>query len=178
MKQSSSLHRLTESGMIAALYAVLTLVLPVASFGTVQFRFSEALTVLPVFSKNAVVGLTLGCAIANAIGVALGANMAGAADIVIGATATLLAALCTRATARVKIGGLPILSMLMPVVFNAVIIGAELCLVTLGKWDTAVFAVMALQVGAGQLVPCVAGGAAICLSLQKTGIASKIFRNT
>lgn len=178
MKSSSVLHRLTETGLIAALYAVLTLVLPIASFGAVQFRFSEVLTVLPVFSKHAVAGLTLGCAIANAVGVAMGANVAGVWDIFIGATATWLAAVVTRRLRHVNVKQLSVLSVWPPVLFNAVMIGAELCVVTLGKWDTAVFGVMASQVGIGQLVPCVVGGLFLQFTLQKSGITAKIFRNT
>ncbi len=178
MKRTSLLHRLTETGLIAALYAVLTLVLPVASFGTVQFRFSEMLTVLPVFSKNAVAGLTLGCAIANAIGVAMGVNIAGVWDILIGAFATWLAAVATRALRRVTVKGLPVLAVWPPVLVNAVIIGAELCAVTVGTLHWPLFGVMALQVALGQLLPCVVGGIFLHFSLEKTQVAAKIFRNT
>ena len=178
MKSPSALHRLTETGLIAALYAVLTLVLPIASFGAVQFRFSEVLTVLPVFSKHAVTGLTLGCAVANAVGVAMGANMAGVWDILIGAAATWLAAMATHGLRNVKVKRLSVLSVWPPVLVNALMIGAELCIVTLGGWDTAVFGVMAAQVGIGQLVPCVVGGMFLQFTLQKSEITAKIFRNT
>ena len=61
MKTSSSLtlHRLTQAALIAALYATLTLVLPVASFGPVQFRLGEALTVLCVYGMPSVAGLII-----------------------------------------------------------------------------------------------------------------------
>ena len=88
MKKNRSLVRLTQTAMIAALYAVLTLVLPFASFGTIQCRFSEALTSLPVVTRRAVAGLTLGCALANAVGVATGANIAGVWDVLFGTLAT------------------------------------------------------------------------------------------
>lgn len=178
MSKNSTLHRLTQSGMIAALYAVLTLILPIASFGPLQLRFSEVLTVLPVFTPTAVPGLTLGCAIANAIGVATGANIAGVWDILIGSAATFLAAVCTRATRNCRLWSMPILSVLFPVLFNAVIIGGELCLVTVGEWSTEVFALNALQVALGQLVPCVVGGLILCRTFEKSGISSKIFRNS
>ena len=58
-------RRLCIGGVIAALYAVLTLALPFLSYGAVQIRFSEALTVLPFFLPEAVPGLAIGCFIAN-----------------------------------------------------------------------------------------------------------------
>lgn len=177
MKHSSdSLHRLTQTGLIAALYAVLTLCLPMASFGTVQFRFSEVLTVLPVFSRTAVTGLTLGCAVANAVGLVMGANAAGAWDILIGAAATLTAAWLSYLLRRVQWKGLPLLSVWPPVLVNALFIGAELNAVLFGG-ATQTLWLMVLQVGVGQLVPCVAGGLFTAHMLQKSGIAQKIFKN-
>lgn len=57
--------RLTRIAVIAALYAALTLTLPVLSYGPVQCRLSEALTVLPLFCVEAIPGLTVGCFLAN-----------------------------------------------------------------------------------------------------------------
>lgn len=175
MKSTSSLHRLTQTALIAALYAVLTLILPVASFGTVQLRFSEALTVLPVLHKRAILGLTLGCAIANAIGVAMGANIAGAWDIAVGAAATLIAAWLSYACRRVRIKGAPLLSALAPVIVNGVIIGAELTWVVLGEWTLGGFLLMAGQVALGEVVPCLFGGILLVKVLEKTGLSAKIF---
>ncbi len=177
MKSASvSLRRLTETGLIAALYAVLTLCLPMASYGMVQFRFSEALTVLPVFGRASIGGLTLGCVIANAAGLAMGANVAGAWDILIGSAATLAAAWLSYALRRVQWKGLPLLSVWPPVLINAVLIGAELNAVLFGgASETLVW--MMLQVGIGQLVPCVAGGLFLSYILQKSKMTQKIFQN-
>ena len=82
-------RRLCIGGVIAALYAVLTLALPFLSYGAVQIRFSEALTVLPFFLPEAVPGLAIGCFIANLIGSPI------ALDWIVGTAATLLAALWT-----------------------------------------------------------------------------------
>lgn len=174
---SVSLHRLVEIGMIAALYAVMTLVLSPISFGAVQLRFSEMLTILPVFTKSAVPGLALGCAIANAVGVATGVNIAGAWDILIGTAATLGAAWCSYAVRGVRIKRLPVLATIPPVLFNAVIIGAELCVMILGKWDMPFFLLMAAQVGAGQIVPCIVGGLVLCSMLARGNLEKKIFKN-
>lgn len=174
MRSNSSLHRLTLAGVIAALYTALTLILPIASFGAVQLRFSEILTILPVFTAEAIPGLALGCALANAIGMAMGANLAGAWDILVGTSATLLAAVCTYALRNVRFKGLPVLATLPPVLFNAVIVGGELCLVIFGELASAPLALTMTQVGIGQLVPCIVGGLILFKCLQKTGIERKI----
>lgn len=56
---------IVKSAVVAALYAVLTVMLPVASYGPIQFRFSEILVLLVFYSKRFIPGLVLGCAIAN-----------------------------------------------------------------------------------------------------------------
>ena len=56
---------LVKSAAVAALYAVLTLLLPVASYGPIQFRFSEILVLLVFYNKRFIPGLVLGCTIAN-----------------------------------------------------------------------------------------------------------------
>ena len=67
MSTSKKVRFLALGAVIAALYAVLTYVAAAVNlaYGPVQFRFSEALTVLPVFTPAAIPGLTLGCVIAN-----------------------------------------------------------------------------------------------------------------
>ena len=120
MKKIST-RSLVYGGVIAALYAVCSIVLAPISFGAVQFRVAEALTLLPVLTPDAVWGVVVGCLITNAWGVAAGANILGAADILIGTAATLIAALLTR-----KLCSHPVLAALPPVVCNAVVIGAEL----------------------------------------------------
>ena len=108
-----STNSLTRGAIIAALYAALTLLLAPISYGEVQFRLAEALTVLPVVLPEAVPALAVGCLLANILG---GCPVY---DIVFGTLATLLAALCTRALrGRVR------LALLMPVLFNGVIVGA------------------------------------------------------
>ncbi|MBQ9413870.1 MAG: QueT transporter family protein [Clostridia bacterium] len=175
MKSSRSLHRLTEAGVIAALYAALTLILPVLSFGPVQFRLSEALTILPVFTPAAIPGLTLGCVLANAIGLGVGANPAGLMDIAFGSVATLLAALCSYGLRNVRWFGVPVLSTIPPVFFNAAIIGLELCFMVLGGFSWEGFGLMAAEVGAGEAVVAIAGGVIVFLAIEKTGVKNKLF---
>ncbi len=175
MKKTLALAHMVQVAMIAAMYAVLTLILPVASFGTVQCRFSEALTGLPVVSRRAIAGLTLGCAIANAIGVAMGANIAGVWDILIGSAATFLAAWLSYACRRVRIKHVPWLSLLWPVIINALLIGGELTVVTLGAFEWGAFALMAGQVALGEWIPSVFGGFLLVKALENTPLGSRIF---
>ena len=104
---------LTRAAIIAALYAALTLLLAPISYGEVQIRFSEALTILPVLLPEAVPALAVGCLLSNILG---GCTIF---DIIFGTLATLLAALCTRALRRNVL-----LASAMPVLFNGVIVGA------------------------------------------------------
>lgn len=107
-----STKSVTRAGMIAALYAALTLIIHPASYGPIQFRVSEALTLLPVLLPEAVPGLTVGCLVANLLGATPWY------DVVFGTLATLLAALCTRRLRHIR----P-LAAAMPVIFNGLIVG-------------------------------------------------------
>ncbi|MEG2857882.1 MAG: QueT transporter family protein, partial [Clostridia bacterium] len=106
---------LARSGIIAALYAVLTLALPFIGFGPIQLRIAEALCVLPFFMKDAVPGLFIGCLAANAIGMAFGLTTPW--DIVIGSLATLIAAYMSSRIRHEWLVPLP------SVIVNALVIG-------------------------------------------------------
>ena len=120
---------LAETGVIAALYAALTLLtytlLGGLAFGPIQLRLSEAVCVLALFTPNAVPGLTIGCVIANLIGIALnGSGALGLLDVIGGSAATFLGAWwCWRMRNRVG------LALLGPVVANALIVAAYLPLI-------------------------------------------------
>lgn len=119
-------RKLAFAAVVGALYAVLTISLGEISYGPIQFRISEALCVLPFFAPWSVLGLTIGCVIANLL------SPAGILDMIFGPIATLLAALCTMYIGRAyRCGGAlrwtsSILACLMPVVFNGIIVGAIL----------------------------------------------------
>lgn len=137
---------ITKAAVIGGIYTVLTLLAAVfgLAYSGVQFRFSEALTVLPLFSSAAVPGLTVGCIIANIF------SSVTPLDTVIGSLATLLAAICTRKTRHIKIKGIPVLSMSFPVIFNAIFIGAEIGFVSGEEAFWPVFLTNALTVGLGE----------------------------
>ncbi len=105
---------ITQAAVIAAVYAALTIALLPYSYGVMQVRVSEALTVLPFFTPAAVPGLFIGCIIANIIG------GYGIWDIVLGSTATLIAAFVSYKVKRRIWVPFP------PVIANALIIGTML----------------------------------------------------
>ena len=86
-KKKFSALKLAQGGLIAALYVVLTIIFAPISFGEVQLRVAEALTILPLFTSAAVPGLFVGCIIANMLGGAV------IWDIIFGSIATLLGAI-------------------------------------------------------------------------------------
>ena len=83
---SAAIRQLTHSALIAAVYVALTLVFAPISFGPMQVRIAEALTILPMFTPAAVPGLYIGCLLANLFGEAV------VLDVIFGSLATLIGA--------------------------------------------------------------------------------------
>jgi uncharacterized membrane protein len=77
---------IVKAGIIAAIYTVLTVILGQFSYGPLQFRISEAMTILPIFETAAIPGLAIGCLFANFF------SGYGFVDIFFGSLTTLLAA--------------------------------------------------------------------------------------
>ena len=126
--------------MIAALYAGITIALAPISYGPLQFRVAEALTLLPFYIREAVWGLFVGCLVANYF------SPHGALDIVIGSLATLTAAYLSRLMPKLWLAALP------PVLVNMAAIGTMLHFVAdLPLWSTIFY------VGAGQAAVCALG---------------------
>jgi uncharacterized membrane protein len=164
LKRSKLLY-LVQGALIAAIYAALTYLASIfgIAYGSIQFRFSEALTILPVLTPAAIPGLTVGCLIANIAS-------PYPADMLFGTLATLLASVATRALRKITVRGIPVLSPLAPVIFNALIIGAEISLFMPEGITFAGFAYSALTVGAGELVVCYALGIPLMLLLKRKPI--------
>ncbi len=165
MKIQYSLKSMATASVIAALYVALTLSLPFLSFGAVQCRIAEALTILPALTPVAIPGLAIGCAVSNLFGMA--ASPVGAWDILIGTSATLLAAVLSYRLRAVQIKGVPILSALAPVVCNAIIVGGELALLVPGAGPL-VFVITMLQVAAGEAVACLVLGLPLYAAIRRT----------
>lgn len=143
-----SVIKVVRAALIAAVYVALCFVLAPISFGPVQLRVAEALTLLPVLCPEAVLGVTLGCFLANLL-------FAQPLDVLVGTLATLLAALYTRRLRHVRWRGLPLAASLPPVVINAVFVGAELSYLLLPAGAPAyLWLANMASVGAGQLLSC------------------------
>lgn len=111
--------KLVKMAIVAALYTVLTVILAPISYGVIQFRVSEVMVLLAFFDPIYIGGLTLGCLISNIFG----GN--GPMDIIFGTFATFLSVLSISITSKIfsnnKIS--LILASLWPVLFNSIIIG-------------------------------------------------------
>lgn len=169
-QRNSQLTRLVKYAIIAALYAAASLALAPISFGSVQFRISEALTLLPVIMPEAVIGVTLGCAITNFIGALMGVNILGFVDVFVGTFATFIAAILTRQLRHIRIGKIPFLAAVPPVLINAIFIGAQLAIALSGTWEFSLiwslFWSMAISVGIGQILSCFVLGLPLIMQLE------------
>lgn len=174
MKKTTT-YRLVQGAMVAALYAALTLALAPLSFGQVQIRFAEALTILAVFSLTNVYGLALGCLIANGVGFLLGVNILGGFDLLFGTLATLIAAFISYALRNVRFGRFPVLSAIAPVILNGIIIGGELSVLLTNSLAPVPFLTNAAFVAAGEMIPCIVLGLILVYTLEKTGLDKKLF---
>ena len=88
MNQNFTVRKLARCAVVAALYVVLCMALQPFSYGAVQVRVAEALCLLPVFGAEYIVGVVLGCFLANLLGSTI-------VDVIFGTLATLLACLVT-----------------------------------------------------------------------------------
>lgn len=147
---------LTLAAILAAVYAALTVTLPIPQYAGIQCRLSEALTVLPFFFPAATPGLVVGCFIANLFS-------PYSLDMVFGTAATLLACLITQRMPNKWLAPLP------PVLCNAVIVGAEVAWYQTGFtaafWPA--YAFNAFTVGVGELLACYILGSLIIRVLPR-----------
>ena len=162
-----SIRDLTLAAMLAAVYAVLTMALPIPQYAGVQIRFAEALTVLPFLFPAATPGLFVGCLIANLL------SPYGILDIVVGSAATLLAALLTARCKKKWLAPLP------PVLANMVLVGLVLSYEQAGAsaafWPA--YAFNALTVGAGEVVACYGLGLLLLWRLEKSKALQNYLQN-
>ena len=170
MKRQTNTKVLVTSALIAAIYCALTLALSWISFGNMQFRIAEALTLLPVISPHAIVGVTFGCALSNMIGYFMGVNILGAMDILFGTLASFVAAVLTWLFRNVRVKKLPLLSAFFPVIVNAVVIGAELSVLFTGKISAEPFFINAVSVFIPQLVICFSAGLILVRYIEKNNV--------
>ena len=131
---------ITQGAVIAALYVVLVIVFQTWSFGPIQFRIAEALTILPCFTPAAIPGLFIGCLISNLIGGAL------IWDVIFGSLATLIGAVGTYLLRRYKW-----LAPVPPILANTIIV--PLVLKYAYEFDGFLWYFM-VTVGASEIIVC------------------------
>ena len=155
---------IASGAIIAAMYVALTylqnFLIPNSASFAIQFRASEALCVLALFTPAAIPGLTIGCLLFNL-------SFAGALplDPVVGTAATALATAAMYATRNIKIKNFPLLAMWMPALFNALLVGWELDLYIGGG-----FWLNALYVAIGEAAVLLILGTLLYYALQKGAI--------
>lgn len=124
MRSKLTTKQLVQIAVIAAIYAALTAVFMSISFTALQLRVSEVMVFLAYFNPISVIGLTLGCFLANLL-----MSPTPLLDCVFGTIATLLSVGAISLTAKLFKGsklGMMVAS-IWPVIFNAVIVGGMLC---------------------------------------------------
>ena len=158
MKQT--VHNLTYIPVLAALYVTMShlqnLIFPNSASMAVQFRLSETLCVLAFFTPAAIPGLSLGCLLFN-----LTSGAALPLDFLVGTVATILATWTMWRTRHLTIRGFPLPGLLMPALFNAILVGWELSIYIGGA-----FGINALLVALGEAGVLLLPGTALFYSIQ------------
>ena len=156
MQKKMSTKFMVQGAMIAAIYVILTKIFEPISFGPMQCRVSELLTILPIFTPAAVPGVFVGCLVGNILG---GCHMI---DIIFGSLTTLLAAFLTY-----KLRKNWFIAVIPPIVLNGLIVGGYLPAVY--GMDIPVWLSM-VYVACGQVISCGICGLLLTKVLDKTPI--------
>ena len=154
-----SVRELTLAAVVGAIYVVLGYFGNIfnLTFGAVQCRFSEALTVLPFLNPVTTWGVFVGCVITNIL------SPYGALDMIFGSAATLIAAVLTAKCKKRWLAPLP------PVLCNAVVIGALIAFQSVGFTEAfwPAFGYQAVTIGLGQFVACYVLGLPLMSALER-----------
>lgn len=141
--------KVVRGALTAAIYALLTVIFAPLSYGPVQVRVAEALTVLPFLWPETALGLFAGCIVANFFG------GLGLWDIGLGSVATLLAGWCTAKVRTAWLAPLP------PVLINGIVVGSYLSVLFRIPWWASM-----IYVAAGEVVVCYFLGLPLLKMLQ------------
>lgn len=157
-----TMQELTLNGILAALYAAITLCTASFAYGPIQFRIAEALCILPFFIPSTTVGLFLGCLAANLF------STVSALDIVIGSAATLIGCLWTSRLRSRWLVPLP------TILTNTVLVGAMLSWVYTPDAFWQGFAVMGAEVALGEAAVMAVLGLPLMAYLRKSSLLEKL----
>lgn len=153
------IQTIARNGIVAGLYAALTLACYPFAYGMIQFRISEFLVLLCFFRKDYTIGLTLGCAIANLFSPELFLW-----DVLIGTSATLVACIGICFCKHL------VVACTLPILANAILVGLELSIIL--EIDN--FFVCAAFVALGELVAMTVGYIIFTLLKKRKGFFNSI----
>lgn len=175
MKTKSTLF-VVQAAVIAALYAVLTILqnmlLPGTASMAVQFRVSEVLAILAVFTPAAIPGLAVGCVIANISSL----SVLGPYDLIFGSFASLLAAVLMYSLRNKRLFKLPVAAALMPALANGILVGFEIEFFFVeGGFHFGDFLLQGGLVALGELGVLFVLGLPLARLIEKQGLDKKIF---
>ena len=152
------IRNITANALLAALYASLTIALGFISYGNIQFRVAEILTLLVFFNRSFIPGLTIGAALAGL------ASPYGALDMLVGTSATFIALVLMALFSRINNLAL---AALWPVIVNGVIIGWLIAFMIEEPMSLALVATFGVTVALGQAVVLYGVGVPLFSFLQK-----------
>ena len=169
-------YRLVEGALIASLYVALTyaqeFLLPGTTSMAVQFRLSEILCLLALFTPSAIWGLTIGTFLSNILNVG-----ALPLDMILGTLATFIAVVLVHKLRNIRLFSLPILSALMPAIANGIIIGLEIEIFFIdGPFHFSSFLIQASLVALGELGVCVVLGLPFVKVIERTRLFKSILK--
>lgn len=139
-KMNRKIQFIVSQAIIASLYVVLTVVIGPFSYMAIQLRISEILVLLCFYKKDYIVGLTLGCFIANLFSPML------IYDITLGLLATVLSLICVSKSKNLYV------AIIFPVLFNGLLVALELTL----AYELPYF-ISVLEVGCGEIIAMLIG---------------------
>ena len=170
-KKTKKINFIVEAGLIAAVYAALTYAAAALNlaYGSLQFRFSEALTILSAYTPAAIPGLTIGCFLGNIT------SPYGILDIICGTLATLIASILGYICRKITVKGFPLLSSIFPVITNGLIIGALSTYFMPEGFKIKMFIISAIQIAFEEALMSVGLGLPLFGAIKKIGV-KKLFK--
>ena len=155
-------RQIALNGVVAGLYAAITILTASFAYGNIQFRIADALCVLVVLEPSLTVGLTLGCLIANIF------STVSALDIVIGTAGPLLGCLLAARVRKDWFVPVPV------ILANAVLVGAMLAYVLTPNALLQGFLINSGEVLLGEAAVLYALGVPLLLFFRKSGLMDRL----
>ena len=166
---SKQVRKIVMAAVIGAMYAGLThlqnLLIPGSATWAIQFRVSEALCILALFTPAAITGLTVGCFLFN-----LTYSAAMPLDLLVGPLATYLSAGSMYLMRKWQVRGIPVPALLMPALFNGLLVGWELDLYIGGG-----FLINAFYVALGEAAVLLTLGTLLWKTVKKRDLTGRLF---